>query len=161
MKTHHITFLAVLLACFGLTACKQIQEAAQQASNSGGNQGNNTAAATDIRSNRTPDALLADPKVGDLYAAEVSHFSGVGFDQAGGGKRDTAYGLMKVVEVTPDKIIVITEDAAWPNPQGARNDLRGDLSDITWDEEEKIPLYRSELEKLFADGKIIETRRME
>ncbi|MDR2873116.1 MAG: hypothetical protein LBV45_11515 [Xanthomonadaceae bacterium] len=105
-------------------------------------------------------ALLADPKVGDLYAAEVSHFSGVGFNSNSDDGSNVAYGLMKVVNVTRDKVVVITENAAWPRPQGARNDLRGDLSDITWDEEEKITLYRSELPSLYSSGKIIEARRI-
>ena len=41
-----------------------------------------------------------------------------------------AYGLMKVVEVHPDRLVVITDNAAWDNPKGARNGLRGDLKDI-------------------------------
>ena len=63
------------------------------------------------------DPILAEPKVGDLYAAKVSAFSKEGFEEHG-----VAYGLMKVVDVQADKIIVITEDAAWPEAAGAQKD---------------------------------------
>lgn len=71
-----------------------------------------------------------------------------------------AYGLMKVVEVHPDRLVVITDNAAWDNPNGARNGLRGDLKDITWDETEKITLNRTELDKLKAGGGLLEARRL-
>lgn len=71
-----------------------------------------------------------------------------------------AYGLMKVVEVHPDRVVVITENNAWDNPRRARNDLRGDLKDITWDEEEKITIKRDELGKLKANGSLLEARRL-
>ncbi|MDH5824610.1 hypothetical protein QFW77_16690 [Luteimonas sp. RD2P54] len=104
------------------------------------------------------DPILADPRPGDLYAAEVTHFSGVSF---GNDEDRRAYGLMKVQEVTPDQVMVITEMGAWPKARGAVNELRGDLSEITWDEQEVIPLYRNELAGLVADGKIVEVRRLE
>ncbi len=103
------------------------------------------------------DPILADPQVGDLYAAKLSDFSAAEF----GDNKEVSYGLMKVVRVQPDRIIVITEDAAWENPRGARNDLNGDLADITWDESEQIPIKRADLAKLVADGSILETRRLE
>ena len=56
--------------------------------------------------------------------------------------------------------MAITENAAWDNPKGARNDLRGDLKDITWDETEKITLNRTELGKLKANGSLLEARRL-
>ncbi|NZA27275.1 hypothetical protein H0E84_12865 [Luteimonas sp. SJ-92] len=104
------------------------------------------------------DPILADPQPGDLYAAEVTHFSGVSF---GDNEDRKAYGLMKVREVTADQVMVITEMGAWPKGRGAVNELRGDLSEITWDEQEVIPLYRNELAGLVADGKILEVRRLD
>lgn len=56
--------------------------------------------------------------------------------------------------------MVITENSGWPNARGARNDLRGDLKTIEWDEEERIILKREELPALMANGDIIETRRL-
>lgn len=103
------------------------------------------------------DPLLSAPEVGDLYAGKLNQFSGIDFDVEEG---KDAYGLMKVVEVHPDRVVVITETSAWDNPRGARNDLRGDLKDITWDEEEKITLKRDELGKLKANGSLIEARRL-
>ena len=102
------------------------------------------------------DPILAEPKVGDLYAAKVSAFSKEGFEEHG-----VAYGQMKVVDVQADKIIVITEDAAWPEAAGAQKDLNGDLSDITWDESERIEVKRADLPRMVADGRIVETRRMD
>ena len=102
------------------------------------------------------DSVLAEPKVGDLYAAKVSAFSKEGFEEHG-----VAYGLMKVVDVQADTITVITEDAAWPEADGARKDLNGDLSDITWDESERIEVKRADLPRMVADGRIVETRRLD
>lgn len=100
------------------------------------------------------DPQLADPRVGDLYAARLNAFSVDNF-----GSENDVFGLLKVVDVQPDKIVVITETSGWENGRGARNDLRGDLKDITWDEEERITLMRNELAGLLANKDIIETRR--
>jgi hypothetical protein len=108
------------------------------------------------------DPILADPKVGDLYAAELTAFSGFNFNSnnGSGSAQDKAYGLLKVVEVTPERVVVITETGAYPRPQGARNDLRGNLASITWDESEKIPVNRADFARLVAEEKILETRRL-
>ncbi|WP_024888960.1 hypothetical protein [Luteimonas huabeiensis] len=120
------------------------------ASASGGSEA--TASAADL------DPVLAEPQVGDLYAAELTHFSGVDFGGAENG--EPAYGLMKVVAVTDERVTLNTEMGAWPKPRGAVNELRGDLSNIQWDEQEKIEIYRNELPKLVAEEKILEARRM-
>lgn len=120
------------------------------------------AGSTEAKSVATPakaDALLAEPMVGDLWAAELSHFSGNSFGD-GHDTDETVYGLMKVIEVAPDKLVLVTEDGAWPKKQGAINDLRGDLAQISWDESEKITLKRGEIAGLAGDGKILETRRL-
>lgn len=116
---------------------------------------------------RALDPILANPQVGDLYAGELTAFSAQNFGAArpadasgNGGNGEKAYGLLRVVEVSPDRVTVITETSAWENSRGAVNDLRGDLANITWDEDERIPINRSELAQLVAEGKIIETRRM-
>ncbi|MDR1075124.1 MAG: hypothetical protein LBL59_02130 [Xanthomonadaceae bacterium] len=147
-----------------MTGCKQIQDAAQNAARENNSRTTSeSAASAAAQSDRDLDPLLANPRVGDLYAAEVTYFSGVSFNENGAVKNpmESAYGLMKVVDVAPDKVVVITETSAWPNAQGARNDLRGDLEDITWDENEKITILRDELAKHYADGKIIEARRFD
>lgn len=102
------------------------------------------------------DPVLADPKVGDLYAAKVSAFSKEGFEEHG-----VVYGLMKVVEVQPNHIIVITEDAGWETPKMAKQDLNGDLSNINWDESERIQIERADLSRMVLDGRIVETRRLD
>jgi len=106
-------------------------------------------------------ALLVEPQSGDLYAADLTYFSDVGF-----GDDDntdvTHYGLMRVVTVNARRIIVNTESDAWPdNPRGALDDLYGDLKDITWDEEEDITINREDLLPLFRDNKILGVRRLE
>ena len=102
------------------------------------------------------DPILAEPKVGDLYAAKVSAFSKEGFEEHG-----VVYGLMKVVEVQPNHIIVITEDAGWETPKMAKQDLNGDLSNINWDESERIQIKRADLSRMVLDGRIVETRRLD
>ena len=46
-------------------------------------------------------------------------------------------------------------------PEGAKQDLNGDLSNITWDESERIQIKRDELPQMVADGRIVETRRLD
>lgn len=107
------------------------------------------------------DPILANPQVGDLYAAELTHFSRANFNQASsGGAQPVSYGLLKVVDVNPTQITVITEMGAWPQQDGALNDLAGDHANISWDESERIPINRADLARLVADGKILRTRRM-
>ncbi len=137
-----IAFLAALLACAALAGCKP------------GTAGPGGAEAPQAAKVEL-EPVLADPKVGDLYAAELSHFSGASFEDA-----EEIYGLMKVVQVSPDQITLNTETAGWPKPKGAINDLRGDLAGIEWDEEEKIQIRRNELAGLVAEKKILETRRL-
>ena len=112
------------------------------------------AAASDL------DPILASPQVGDLWAADLTAFSGAEFKREGVAV-EHAYGLLKVIAVTDDRVTVITETGFWPNERGSINDLRGDLDDITWDESEEIPVNRSELAEMLSDDKIIEVRRLE
>jgi len=99
--------------------------------------------------------LFADPQPGDLYAVELTYFSGYDFGQEG----EPGFGLMRIVSVHPDRITFNTETSAWPKARGAINDLRGELSEIEWDENENIEVYRHELPQLIAEKKILDARR--
>ena len=107
------------------------------------------------------DPVLANPQVGDLWTGEMSAFSDQ-FAREGEDANKRAFGMMKVVAVTPERITIITETGAWEDSSDARNELRGDMAraNITWDPNEEIPVNRSELAQLVEDGKIIETRRI-
>ena len=96
--------------------------------------------------------LLAAPQVGDLYACELSHFAE--FEHEG-----DAYGLMKVVAVTDGSITAVTDSSAWPTTTGANNDLRGDLSDVKWDEQNTVRIARAELQALYEEDRIFGVRR--
>lgn len=104
---------------------------------------------------------LANPQVGDLWAAELTHFSEANFGggSSSSGEMAQAYGLLKVVAVDANTVTVITEMGAWPAKEGAQRDLAGNQSDITWDESERITVQRDQFAQLVTDGKIIETRR--
>lgn len=106
------------------------------------------------------DPNLANPAVGDLWAAQLSHFSSASFSQPGGEAQSQSWGLLKVVAVDPTNITVITEQGAWPQKEGAIRDLGGTLADISWDESERITVVRAQLPQLVADEKILQTRRM-
>jgi hypothetical protein len=153
--------LAMLSACNNVPAAGNavlMSNSATPAADKAGAAPAAQAAASDL------DPILANPQVGDLYAAELTAFSAQNFGSAGpneSGNSEKAYGLLRVVDVSPDRVTVITETSAWPNSRGAVNDLRGDLANITWDEQERIPINRTELARMVADGKIVETRRME
>ncbi len=110
----------------------------------------------------TLDPLLASPQVGDIWAGELSAFSSYDFTSgADESKRSgKAYGLMRVVEVSDDRVTIITETGAWPEVRGAVGELRGDMASITWDENERIPVNRSDFAQLVEEGKIAETRRI-
>lgn len=99
-------------------------------------------------------ALIDVPAVGDLYAAELTRFSIADFEGA-----ETVYGLMKVVAVEPDKVVVVTEDAGAEDKSVARQDLLGDLSDIGFDETERIEIVHAELARAYEAGEIFAVRR--
>lgn len=109
------------------------------------------------------DPIFAEPKAGDLFAAELSHFSSAIFSDESRHRRnssnETMYGLLSVVSVGPKEIVVITEKEAWPMSSGAVEDLEGDLADIEWDTEEEITLDRSQIASLVKEGKLIQARR--
>lgn len=104
-------------------------------------------------------AIIESPKVGDLYAAELSTFSAMQFNDGEEALAGKVYGLMKVIEVDPKKVVLITENAGAETPAISKQDIKGDLSDIAFDEEEKIDVVRSELRKAYDSGKIYAVRR--
>lgn len=140
-----LALISVLAACDGHTPSASSSAPAQS-----------TAASGTQSDTAGLDPVLANPKVGDLYAAKVSAFSKEGFEEHG-----VVYGLMKVVEVQPNHIIVITEDAGWETPKMAKQDLNGDLANINWDESERIQIKRADLSRMVLDGRIVETRRLD
>jgi len=99
------------------------------------------------------DQMLASPKVDDIYIARMDHFSD-GFDSK-------TFGMMRVIDVGAKNLILITEDAGWPDsPNGAYDELKGDFSTIGWDFSEKITVERSELSALKAANIILRGRRL-
>lgn len=155
------SMVVALAALVSLSACNKLQEAVNSAQSGG----SDAIAAAQQRTEDTgkTDPLLENPQVGDLYAGKISAISAITFRDERSGSTSTTedvFGLLKVVEVKDDSVVVITENSGWPNARGARNDLRGDLKTIEWDEEERIILKREELPALMANGDIIETRRL-
>lgn len=134
-------FFSMLVAAFFAVGCAQTQLTPEYLAS--------------LSSQARTAALLQQPAVDDIYAAKLSHFSQYSFGSGG-----DAYGLLRVIEVTSDTIVVITEDAAWPEPQGAHDDLNGDFSDISWDPEEEITIQRTTLESLQNGQLILEARRL-
>lgn len=134
-----VLWILLVLTAVTLTGCKQ-SERAQAAANA------------DV-------AIIESPKVGDLYAAELSNFSAAGFNDGDEASSAKIYGLMKVVEVDAKKVVLITENAGAETPMLSKQDIVGDLSDIEFDDEEKIDVVRTELRKAYDSGKIYAVRR--
>lgn len=98
--------------------------------------------------------MLQQPQIDDIYTANVSKFSEFFGDE-------DAFGLMRVVEVHTDYVVVVTEDAAWPDEaDGSIEELEGDFSTIDWDTEEKIVIQMADLEGYLKDGSILAGRRL-
>lgn len=102
----------------------------------------------------TAATMVKQPQVNDIYVADVSKFSNYFGDTP-------TYALMRVIEVNPEFILVITESQAYPGDfNGSVNDLGGEFNNITWDNTEKIKVQISNLENHFKNGDIIATRRL-
>lgn len=154
------TLLLLALAPLFLTACGGQNEQAAAPAPAATQNAQPAAPATQTAPAVELDPILANPQVGDLYAAKLTAFSAASFNDDNKSAGD-AFGLMKVVAVEDNKVIVITEDAAWPEPRGAKNELHGDLKTITWDENERIPIKRSDFADLVAKGDLLDFRRMQ
>lgn len=96
-----------------------------------------------------------EPKVGDLYAAELTEFAE--FQQPG----EKAYGLLKVIKVAPDSVTVVTDSSAWDDAISAKRELRGDLKEVVWDLDDEIVVARSELEEMHRKEIIFAVRHGE
>ncbi|MDC7808268.1 hypothetical protein PQS31_15740 [Luteimonas sp BLCC-B24] len=104
-------------------------------------------------------ALIAAPATGDVYAAELSEFSGYGFTDDAGKTIEPAYGLLKVVAVDGDDVVVITESSAVDDKAPSRQALRGDLAAVAFDDSEEIPLSGAQLREAYDAGHIYAVRR--
>jgi len=140
----------------GLPACGKIDPSALLAGRDNTSETSKTPAQTTRASEL--EQIFANPQVGDIYASELTYFSA--YDFGNEDPSDARYGLMRIVDVHPDRITLNTETNAWPNPRGAINDMRGDLAGVIWDEDENIEIYRNEISHLVADKKILDARRM-
>lgn len=157
-----LTVAAGALALTALTACggKDSGDAAASASRTTSPGSPVASSGTAATSAAALDPILQNPQVGDLYAAELSEFSQFDFGaQSGRPAMDKAYGLLRVVKVEPDKVIVITQNQASANERGARNALNGELENVGWDENERIPVRRDRFAQLVEQEKILEVRR--
>lgn len=159
MRKIIVAFAATALmlgGCGSLTGDKSAS--ADEGSATAASTGDSTEADAPKAATSSLDPLLADPQVGDVWAADLKHFSAVEFGSESGPQAES-YGQVKVVEVSPDRITIITEDGAWPDADSARRELRDRSAIIRWDESERIPVNRADFAALVADGKILETRR--
>jgi hypothetical protein len=104
------------------------------------------------------DPNLANPQIGDVWAANLDHFSAAEFNLSGGGDGD-AYGLVQVVEVTDSQVTIITETGALPDQAGAIARLGDYQGSIQWDPQERIPVNRADFANLVRDQRILRTAR--
>lgn len=100
--------------------------------------------------------LLANPKVGDLYAAEITHFSS--FAGESGKEVEEGYGLLKVTGVSDQEIKVITTSWYQPTKRGILKELRKFQVPSQWDRMDVITLPRTDLLKLYDEGRIFDVR---
>lgn len=100
-------------------------------------------------------ALLQQPQVNDLYAAQLDHFSKYDW-----GDDDPDWGLLRVIKVTPTTLVVVTQSTASYGKEDAIDDLNIDLKGVRWDPTEEITLKRADLAQLYAGGFILEARRL-
>ena len=91
------------------------------------------------------EAHVAHPEVGDVFLLDLAKVTDAFEDRH-------AYGLMKVVAVTPQGVTVITGDASYDRMKGARKDFRNRDYDQPsyFDEEERIDLPTAKLSALSA-----------
>jgi len=160
-----IGMAALIGAAILLTGCNAGDGAdvnADRGADTSASDGADTSSASGADANTGGDAKLAlieKPAVGDIYAAELSAFTVNEFTDGDGKPITPAYGLMKVVEVDADKVVVVTEAAAFGTKELSQQDILGDLQDITFDEEERIDIVLSQLRTAYESGKIYEVRR--
>lgn len=99
-------------------------------------------------------ALLKSPKIDDLYAARVDYFSDYEYGTGG-----AAFGVLKIIQVTPEQLMFYSSLAANVDRSMALLLLQKNISEIDWDTDELITILRSDLLPLFDKGMIIEAMR--
>ncbi len=104
------------------------------------------------------DVRFAPPMVGDVWVADLSHFSVAGFETEGNAAT-RAFGQMRVVGVTEDLVTLVTEDKAWPDSDSAKRELNQPDSRVAWDESEEIQVDRNMIAELIEGQKILASRR--
>lgn len=150
----------VASAALSLTACDFINSA--EASKNGGGATADGATASGGAAGAATSSLdpnLASPQVGDIWAANLDHFSAAEFTFGNNDNGQDAYGLVKIVDVTDTQVTIITETGAKPDQQAAIDALNGDLATVQWDESERIPINRADFEALVSAQRILRTRR--
>jgi hypothetical protein len=101
-------------------------------------------------------AQLADPQVGDVWVANLDHFSAAEFGEAGG---PDAFGFLQVVDVTASQVTVITETSSAPDQAAAINRLSDYQGSVAWDQAERIPINRADFQRLVQEQRILRTTR--
>ncbi len=102
----------------------------------------------------TDRMLMGAPVAGDIYAAELTFFSEASFENEA-----KVYGLIKVLAVDEAKVTVVTENAGSASDSMSREEIRGEMRDIEFDDSEQIEIDRTELVKAHQAGKIFAVRR--
>lgn len=98
--------------------------------------------------------LMGAPVAGDIYAAELTYFSEASFENEA-----KVYGLIKVLAVDEAKVTVVTENAGSAIDSVSREEIRGEMRDIEFDDSEQIEIDHTELVKAHQAGKIFAVRR--
>jgi hypothetical protein len=158
--------LAILLAAASFTtlgACDAIsgltgggdEAAAPAAAGAGAGAGGGAAAAPAAPAFDSNVAQLGDPQVGDVWAANLDHFSAIEFGEPGGAD---VFGLVQVVDVNDTQVTIITATSSAPNQSGAISQLN-DQSSVQWDPQERIPVNRTDFANLVRDQRILRTMR--
>ncbi len=102
------------------------------------------------------DPRLADPQVDDVWVADLHQFSAFTFGDF--NEDEPAWGLLRVVDVNPKTVTVITTFDAWDGVEGA-NDMMRSLDSTEFDQAERIPLERDQLQSYKDQRHIRRTRR--
>lgn len=158
MTKHGFAARAALLAAAALAVagCDAINSEEAQKGTEAGADAAAGAAAGSAAPASTLDPLLANPEVGDVWAANLDFFSAAEFGEPGGAD---AFGLVQVVEVTPETATIITAQTAADDQASAVNQVGGYVTGTTWDPNERIPVRRAELETLVRDQRILRAVR--
>lgn len=99
-------------------------------------------------------ALIAAPMVGDLYAAELTYFSDASFENEA-----KVYGLLEVRAVDQGMVTLVTENAGSASERVPREEIRGRMRGIEFDDSEQIDISLAELLQAYEAGKIFAVQR--